>query len=118
MCEEEVVLRAARILGADNVHAREPENETWSVTHIARITGHQAAEWIRRLRGRMGARRSAAIEAALGSYSPIRLLEVPSICVVPGCNRPHRSRGLCHAHYMSWWRDRTRGRTPRVTPLR
>lgn len=118
MSDVDIVQRAARILGVDGVRAREPAFETWSVTHIARVTGHQAAQWMGRLRCRMGMRRSAAIDTALGAYSPIRLHEVPSFCVVPGCERPHRSRGLCHAHYMSWSRDRARGRTPRITPLR
>lgn len=48
----------------------------------------------------------------------IRLVDPPPTCVVPGCDRPHESRGLCHKHYMSWLRDVAKGRAPRVTPLR
>src|SRR5207244_4906431 len=40
---------------------------------------------------------------------------VAPTCVVPGCTKPHRSRGLCHAHYMLWSRDLKKGRIPRVT---
>ena len=73
---------------------------------------------MRELRPYMGLRRIAAINVALAAYHPIRLTQMSATCVVSGCNRPHRSRGLCHAHYMSWWRDRAKGRAPRVTPLR
>ena len=118
MCDEEIVGRAGQILGAGRMYARDPKHEAWSVSYIAKIDGHRAAEWMRRLRPYMGLRRSAAIDKALAAYQPIRLTEVPATCVVSGCNRPHRSRGLCHAHYMSWSRDRAKGRAPRVTPLR
>ena len=117
MSDQTVVLRAAQILGA-SVQPREPVDPEWSVTYVARITGHGAAGWMRRLRDRMGDRRSAAIDVALAAYRPIRLREVPAKCVVPNCGKPHRSRGLCHSHYMSWSRDRAKGRTPRITPLR
>jgi hypothetical protein len=73
---------------------------------------------MRRLRPFMGIRRTAAIDAALAAYHPIRLIDPPERCVVDGCDDPHRSRGLCHRHYMSWMRDVAKGRTPRVTPLR
>jgi hypothetical protein len=91
MCDRDVVIRAATILGATGAHPREPEEEGWSVTYVAKISGERAAAWMRRLRPLMGLRR---------------------------CRKPHRSRGLCHAHYMSWTRDRAKGRTPRVAPLR
>jgi hypothetical protein len=118
MCSEDVVRRASRILGAVAVRERQPADERWSITHITRISGHQAAEWMRRLRGRMGARSSAAMDAALAGYHPIRLIDAPVTCVVPTCGRPHRARGLCNTHYMTWSRDLARGRPPRVTPLR
>lgn len=88
------------------------------VARIANMIGAPAAEWMRRLRPLMGARRGAAIDAALAAYAPIRLVDPPDTCVVPGCGAAHRSRGLCHRHYMSWLRDVARGRIPRVTPLR
>jgi hypothetical protein len=118
MTDEDIVLRAARILRAGPVRKRDPKYETWRATHIVTLTGHRAAEWMRRLCGRMGKRRTLTIETALGAYHPIRLAEVPRVCAIAGCGRPHRSRGLCHAHYMSWSRDHARGRVPRVTPLR
>jgi hypothetical protein len=118
MCDEDIVLRVAQMLGAACVQLREPKHASWNVTYIARVTGRQAAEWMRRLGHQMGSRRSAVIDAALVLYHPIRLSEVPITCVVPNCGRPHRSRGLCHRHYMSWSRDRAKGQLPRVTPLR
>lgn len=66
----------------------------------------------------MGVRRQQAITTALATYDPIRLSVAPEHCIVPGCRKPHRGRGLCHKHYMSWSRDVARGRTPRVVPLR
>jgi len=118
MCDEDVVTRAARILGAVGIQRREPENINWSVTYVAKISGYSAANWMRRLRPYMGLRRIVAIDRALAAYHPIRLTHAPSTCVVPGCDRPHRARGLCNTHYMSWSRDRAKGRAPRVTPLR
>jgi len=118
MCDEEIVVRAGHMLGAARVYARDPKHEGWSISYIAKIDGHRAAEWMRRLRPYMGLRRSAAIDKALAAYQPVRLTEVPATCVMSGCEKPHRSRGLCHAHYMSWSRDRAKGRGPRVTPLR
>jgi hypothetical protein len=117
MCEQEVVERAARLLDT-RVWVVAPGTEGWRPTYVAQIAGHRAAEWMRALRPYMGLRRTAAIDAALSAYHPIRLTEAPPTCVVAGCGRPHRSRGLCHTHYMSWSRDRARGRVPRITPLR
>jgi hypothetical protein len=73
---------------------------------------------MRTLRDLMGARRRGAIDKALKSYRPIQLTPAPEHCVVAGCESPHRGRGLCHKHYMSWSRDVAKGRAPRITPLR
>ena len=118
MCDEGIVARAARLLGAPNVWRREAEKEGWSPTYVSAITGQQAATWMRQLRDAMGARRRAAIDAALAAYHPIRLVNPPASCVVPGCSEPHRGRGLCHKHYMMWSRDQKKGRAARITPLR
>ena len=117
MCDQEVIERAAFLLDA-RVWVAGPRAEGWRPTYIAQIAGQHAAEWMRQLRPYMGIRRTAAIDAALSTYQPIRLIAPPLVCVVQGCQRPHRSRGLCHAHYMSWSRDRAKGRRPRITPLR
>ena len=58
-----------------------------------------------------------AIDKALRTI-PIRLTPAPATCIVAGCDAPHRGRGLCHKHYMSWSRDVAKGRAPRITPLR
>jgi hypothetical protein len=118
MCDLSVVRRASAILGAASLREHRPENEGWSTVYVATISGARAADWMRRLRPFMGIRRTAAIDNALANYGPIRLTTPPPTCVVPGCARPHRSRGLCHKHYMFWSRDMKNGRAPRVTPLR
>jgi len=117
MCDQEVIERAARLLET-RVWLVPPGTEGWRPTYVAQIAGHRAAEWMRAVRPFMGLRRTAAIDAALSAYQPVRLIAPPLICVVEGCERPHRARGLCNTHYMSWFRDRAGGRTPRITPLR
>jgi len=117
MCEQQVIERAAHVLDT-RVWAVPPGTEGWRPTYVAQIAGHRAAEWMRDLRPYMGLRRTATIDAALSAYHPIRLLAPPPVCIVEGCERPHRARGLCNTHYMSWSRDRARGRDARITPLR
>src|SRR5207302_702675 len=117
MCDRDVIERAARLLDT-RVWFVPPGTEDWRPTYVAQIAGHRAAEWMRALRPYMGLRRTAAIDTALSAYHPIRLIAPPPVCVVDGCERGHRARGLCNTHYMSWSRDRAMGRTPRITPLR
>jgi hypothetical protein len=118
MCAQDTVLRAAALLRAVSIERREPRKPAWRPTYRAKISGSDAAHWMKVLRPYMGERRTATIDSALSAYHPIRLVDPPRRCVVRGCKAPHRSRGLCHRHYMSWMRDVARGRTPRVTPLR
>jgi hypothetical protein len=118
MCEEFVVRRAAQVLGAPGTWFHKTTHARWRSTYATAVSGSAAVPWMRRLRPFMGARRTEAIDAALAAYHPIRLIDPPSTCVVEGCEAPHRSRGLCHKHYMSWMRDVAKGETPRITPLR
>jgi hypothetical protein len=118
MCDEDVVLRAGAMLGASHVQVRQPKYSRWSVTYVVKISGSAAAETMRVLRDLMGTRRREAIDKALKSYRPIQLIKAPAHCIVAGCQSPHRGRGLCHKHYMSWSRDLAKGRQPRITPLR
>lgn len=118
VCAEDVVLKTSRLLSAPGVTKEEPDREGWSASYRAAVSGSDAAEWMRRLRDRMGHRRAEAIDAALAAYHPIRLVDPPVSCVVPGCGEPHRSRGLCHKHYMMSSRDKASGREARITPLR
>lgn len=118
MCDEGIVSRVARLIGTPNVWRRERDRDGWRPTYVTAISGHHAATCMRRLRDSMGTRRKAAIDAALSQYHPIRLVDPPASCIVPGCSEPHRGRGLCHKHYMMWSRDQKNGRVARITPLR
>ena len=92
----------------DSRFAERGWNEAWMV----RLNGPPAAEIMNAVRPWMGQRRTSTIERVLRAWHPIRLIPAPAICIVAGCGRPHRGRGLCHAHYMSWSRDRVKGRIP------
>jgi len=118
MCDYDVVNRAANLLGVVRLEVREPRYEHWDRTFVAQLSGQRAAQWMRVLRPFMGQRRSRAIEHALERYEPVRLIRPPTTCVVAECSAPHRARGLCHKHYMSWSRDRARGKAPRIIGLR
>jgi hypothetical protein len=118
MASLDVIERARSMLGATSVRRNQPSDASWSMTYSVAISGAPAAAWMQRLRPLMGERRRAAIDAALEAYYPERLPVAPEHCVVPGCMQPHRGRGLCHKHYMSWLRDVAKGRVPRVKPLR
>jgi len=117
MCDQQIIERAARLLDTSTCTAS-AGTEAWRPTFVARIAGHRAAEWMHALRPYMGLRRTAAIDVALSAYHPVRLIAPPLVCMVEGCGRPHRARGLCNTHYMNWSRDRAKGRVPRITPLR
>ena len=117
MCSRDIVERAAALLGAA-VSARQPRDPHWGATYVAVLSGAAGAMWMQRLHPLMGARRRAAIDLALDEYYPERLTVQPERCAVAGRLGEPRDRGLCHRHYMSWSRDRVKGRVPRVKPLR
>lgn len=121
MCDLDVLERAAELIGVrriGRVHDPRALERGWTQAYRFGVGGARAAELMRRLRPFMGQRRSGAIDRALGRYRPVRLVRPPATCVVTDCTGPHEARGLCHKHYMSWHRDRKRGREPRVKPLR
>jgi hypothetical protein len=119
MCDRPTVARAAGMLGAPRIWRDSGGvDRGWSPTYIAKISGNRARPWMMTLRPFMGRRRRAAIDRAVASWSPIRLVPAPSGCLVPDCPKPHRSRGLCHAHYMRWCRYRAAGKDPGFQPLR
>src|SRR5207249_4544190 len=39
-------------------------------------------------------------------------------CIVIACGEPHKARGLCHKHYMTWSRDGRAGKAARIRALR
>ena len=121
MCNEEVVRRAADLLGVHRIwHRRDQRGITrgWNETFGVSVRGARAATLMRGLRGRMGQRRMASIDRALAAYTPHRLVDPPDDCIVIACGEPHKARGLCHKHYMTWSRDRRAGKAARIRALR
>jgi len=121
MCDREVLERAMSVMPGSHIYVVNEERQAdrdWSDAWTVTLNGRPAAEIMKGIREWMGSRRTTAIDRALSAWHPIRLSPAPASCVVPGCGRPHRGRGLCNTHYMSWSRDRAKGRTPRITPLR
>ena len=121
MCDRDIVTRVAELLGDTRVWDMTQDGDAergWSPTWATGLAGARAADLMRTLRPLMGVRRGAAIDRALEVYDPVRLVSPPAQCVIDGCDRPHRSRGLCNTHYMKWSRDRGSGREARVKPLR
>ncbi|MDE3194494.1 MAG: LAGLIDADG family homing endonuclease [Chloroflexota bacterium] len=120
MCDDDVLTRAAELLGA----RIRPKDRTrtaehgWNDVFTVAITGARGADQMRRLRPLMGVRRSRAIDLSLAAYHPIRLTSAPPTCVIEGCDRAHRARGLCNTHYMKWSRDAKAGKPQRIEPLR
>ncbi|CAN5263573.1 hypothetical protein BH18CHL2_BH18CHL2_09310 [soil metagenome] len=119
MTDRDVVDHAARLMGSERVYEDSSGvKRGWKVMHVATLGGGRAAALMRVLRPVMGERRGRAIDASLAAYHPTLLTEPPSECAVATCERPHKSRGLCHKHYMMWLRDHAAGRPQRITPLR
>jgi hypothetical protein len=121
MCDRYVLERAMTLMPRSRMYSITDERETargWSEAWMVRVNGRAAAEVMKAVLPWMGSRRRTAIDRALSSWRPIRTAPARSSCIVPGCWRRHAARGLCNTHYMSWSRDRARGRIPRVTPLR
>lgn len=122
MTDRDVVERARAVMRAPNVwpkkHSEYARRRGWSRMYATAATGLRGAELMVKLRPFMGERRTRETDRALAAYEPIRLMDPPEVCTVQDCSAPHRGRGLCHKHYMTWSRDRARGREPRVKPLR
>ena len=118
MCDRATVARAAAMLGASAIWRDANDiDRGWKPTYITKVSGNQARPWMATVRSLMGHRRRAAIDRALASWTPMRLWPVPIVCHIADCGRPHRARGLCHAHYMRWSRYRATGRDPGFQPL-
>jgi hypothetical protein len=119
MCDRATVARVAAMLGATAIWRDAGDVERgWQPTYITKVSGNRARPWMATVRPLMGNRRQAAIDRALASWTPVRLWPAPAACVVSDCGRPHRARGLCHAHYMRWCRYRVAGKDPGFQPLR
>ena len=121
MCDRFVLERAMTLMPGSHIYAvsdKRGAERGWSASWIVMVNGLPAAEVMRSVLPWMGSRRTRAIDRSLSAWHPIRVAAPRLSCIVPGCRRRHAARGLCNAHYMSWSRDRAKGRTPRVTPLR
>lgn len=114
MCDRDVIERAARLMGARYIYERRAgADRGWRPTHTATVVGYRATTLMRELRPLMGARRKEQIDRALASYSfdYVRVRGPDLRCRSEGCTRPHDSRGLCHTHYMRWFRHEGRSAT-------
>jgi hypothetical protein len=121
MCDRFVLERAMTIMPGSHIYAVSDKRNVergWSETWIVMVNGFPAADVMRAVRPWMGSRRTMQIDRSLSAWHPIRVAPRRFSCIVPGCWRRHAARGLCNTHYMSWSRDRARGRVPRITPLR
>ena len=121
MCDRYVLDRAMSLMPASRIYTINDERGVergWSQAWMVRVSGPPAAVVMRTVLPWMGSRRTKAIDRALGAWRPIRLAPQRTSCIVPGCERRHAARGLCNTHYMSWSRDRAKGRVPKITPLR
>jgi hypothetical protein len=121
MCDRYVLERAMTLMPFSriyNVTDKRAAERGWSDAWMVRVNGRAAVPVMKAVLPWMGSRRTRAIDRSLSAWRPIRVAPPRSSCIVPGCWRRHAARGLCNTHYMSWSRDRARGRTPRITPLR
>jgi hypothetical protein len=121
MCDRFVLERAMSLMPSSHLYAVRNDRgiaRGWSQSWIVTVNGPPAAAVMSAVLRWMGSRRTSAINRSLSAWRPIRTAPRRSSCIVPGCPRPHAARGLCNTHYMSWSRDRARGRTPRISPLR
>ena len=121
MCDRSVLARAMTLMTGSRIYDvtdKRKAERGWSEAWMVRVNGRAAAAVMKAVLPWMGSRRTKAIDRALSAWRPIRVAAPRSSCIVPGCWRRHAARGLCNTHYMSWSRDRARGRVPRITPLR
>lgn len=121
MCDRDVLDRAMTLMPGSRIYLvtdKRAAQRGWSDSWMVRANGAAAATVMRAVLQWMGSRRTHAINRSLAAWRPIRTAPQRSSCIVPGCHRRHAARGLCNTHYMSWSRDRAKGRLPRITPLR
>jgi hypothetical protein len=121
MCDRSVLERAMTLMPGSRIYAVTDKRDIafgWSDAWMVRVNGLAAAAVMKAVLPWMGSRRTRAIDRSLSSWRPIRTAPLRLSCIVPGCWRRHAARGLCNTHYMSWSRDRAKGRRPRITPLR
>ena len=121
MCDRSVLERAMDLMPSSRIYVDTDKRgieRGWSEAWMVKVNGPPAASVMNAVLPWMGSRRTSAIERALSAWRPIRLAPKRESCIVPGCWRRHAARGLCNTHYMSWSRDRAKGRVPRITPLR
>ena len=121
MCDRYVLDRAMSLIPGSHIYSdtdRRASERGWSEAWMLTANGPPAAAVMRAVLRWMGSRRTSAIDRSLSAWRPIRVAAPRFSCIVPGCWRRHAARGLCNTHYMSWSRDRAKGRPPRITSLR
>ena len=103
MTDEDVVQKAAGLMGATTIIARRERSDKRKhpkPMFVTRVHGYQAARVMQMVLPYMGKRRSAEILSALQKWNdrPVKYRETG---LPPACHpdRPHRSKGLCASCY-------------------
>jgi len=117
MTDQDVVVRVADLFRRAVIptKARRSHHKT---AYVTTIKGAGAARMMAGLAPLMSRRRNKQIERALLRHrAHPKWRSARSTCVVFGCERRARTKGLCKQHYHQWWKSKRFGRVPRVTPI-
>jgi hypothetical protein len=106
MTDEDVVRRAAALVGSPSVHARlKREKEHHKTQFVMTLTGHRAVGVMMTVFGFMGARRQKKIKEVLARWRQSPYRQKPrGTGVVTNCahaDRRHYAHGLCRPCYAS-----------------
>lgn len=118
MTDRDIVERVATLWhrAAVPLRVRQPDHKR---PYATTIKGSPAADLMHIARPLLSVRRQAQIDRALASWNgqPPRWSSSLGHCIVAGCTREARRKGLCKQHYHQWWKSRRRGRTRAFAPV-
>jgi hypothetical protein len=72
MTDEDVVRRAADIVGIKSIQRYDQKNPNWKPCYIMQVSGQRAVDLMRLIRPTMGLRRQGQIDVALACWNPLR----------------------------------------------